>query len=103
MGSQLQGTRLLHQAFAAESKRLLDENPRVIELGRLRTGLLQLEILDGSAQAPELRERALGNELGYYIAFGAFPEPQAQVKSRSSRETSLGSGEQRIDTAVQVR
>src|ERR1700730_4155966 len=62
--SQSQGTRLLHDALAAESDRLLDEEPGMIDLGRRRAPLLQLEILDGSAQPPELRKRLLRDEFG---------------------------------------
>jgi hypothetical protein len=54
-------------------------------------------------QAPELREWLLGDEFGDPVGFSAPPEPCAEVKSRSTREASLGCWKQGIDAAVQVR
>jgi hypothetical protein len=54
---------------------MLEEKPGTIDQGRRPAALLQLEILDASAQTPDLRERALRNEFGNQIGFCAFPEP----------------------------
>jgi hypothetical protein len=54
-----QRARLLHNVLAAEFERLLYEDPGMVNLGSFGTSLLQCEVLDGSAQPPELGERVL--------------------------------------------
>src|SRR5580693_7734346 len=100
--AELHGARLLYDAVAAESESLFQISPRMIDRGRLTAAFLQLEILDGGAQAPELGKRALRYELRDQVGFGAAPKPNAQEQGCGAGEAPLGGGKKRIYAAVQI-
>jgi hypothetical protein len=102
MCPQLHGTRLLYGPLAAKSDCLLDEDPRMVNTRSRGASFLQLKILDGSAQSPELRERLFRDDLGNQVCLRALPETHTEVKRRGAGEAPLGGRKQRIDAPVQI-
>jgi hypothetical protein len=73
-GPELWRVGRLDDAVAAKSERLPQEQTRLIELGCLTSGLLQLEILDRATDSTELRERSFGDRFGNEVGFAAPPK-----------------------------
>ncbi len=96
------GAGVLVLVLAAEVEGLAEVGAGAVEGGELGAALLQLEVLDGAAEALELGERALGDELGDPIDLGALPGAGAEVEGGGAGEALLGGGEQGVDAAVEV-